>query len=123
LNAHDKHRRIQPVLAAPVSGEVRHAPPVDCVRTRIPTHARRETLKVDAEINRVYVRKTGPNPDIQMKTHLAVKPLLNNRYWLDDWLDVTANYIGELLGRFSAPPAQEILKLKAAHDAASPSKG
>jgi hypothetical protein len=101
----DKHREIRTVWSAPdVGGWLEHGTAVDCQITRIPQRAVRAILDVNAEIHRVYVRKTGPNPDVYMEAHLVIKPVIDGPLWLDDWLAKTASHISLLLSEFAEPP-------------------
>jgi hypothetical protein len=105
LASADKHREIQPIWSSPdVGGWVNHGAPVDCEITRVPDKARREVIAAGSEIHRIYVRKTGPNPDIHMEAQLAVRPMIEGPFWLDDWLRKTATHIGLMLAEFADPP-------------------
>lgn len=120
LNAHDKHRRIQPILVTPDTGRVDYGPPEDCEITRLPTRSPRLALDLDAEVHRIYVRKTGPNPDIYMKAHLKIQPALNQQFWLGEWLKVTTLHIRDLLSEFAKPPLELATIKEKAHAASQP---
>lgn len=72
LNREDKHRVVQPVWTWPTKGTFYAGAPVDCEISRIPTRAKGIVLQPGAEIQRVYVRRTGPNPNLDMKVELSV---------------------------------------------------
>jgi hypothetical protein len=111
ITGDDKHREIRTVWSAPdVGGKLEHGPPVDCTITRVPQRARREILDLDAEIHRIYVRKTGPEPDVSMAAQLVVKPIIDGPLWLDNWLQVTTAHIRSILRELAEPP-EEILTL------------
>jgi hypothetical protein len=67
-------------------------------------------LEIGAEIARVYVRKKGTNPNVDMECELRAEPMLQQNVWLDDWLTNTQACVGTLLRKFAEPP-QEILEL------------
>jgi len=104
LTRDDKHREIRPVWAAPTSALIEYTNPIDCEITKVPDRGRRTILEVGAEVNRIYVRRTGPKPEIQMKASLSAKPLLNESIWLGDWLAKISDHIRDLLLEFARPP-------------------
>jgi len=104
LTADDKHRAIRTVLVLPRGGALRHGEGVDCTITRIPTKARGVIFDAGAELQRIYVRKTGPNPDVYMEATLTTNPTLDGRVALQEWLTQTINHIGGLLREFAWPP-------------------
>jgi hypothetical protein len=111
LNRHDKHKGIRPVWMWPRGGEFRIGDqPTDCTITRIPKRARGILLEPGVEIQRVYVKKTGPNPDVYMDAKLTVEPTIDGRVTLNSWLAETTYHIRDLLLRFAQPP-EEILTL------------
>jgi hypothetical protein len=108
MTSDDKHRELRPVWSAPEQGKIEHViPPRDCEITRVPQVAKRIILNPDEEISRVYVRKTGPHPDIQMKSSMTVKPIVDGPIWLDDWLAKTPEHITALLRALSQGPPEE----------------
>lgn len=102
----DKHRTIQPVWVLPdeITFEVGNLR--DCIVTRFPSSAWRRELKIGAEVSRVYVRKTGPNPYGDMKGEISLKPAVTDRLWLDSWLDATRDLLGTLLAELGNPPTE-----------------
>lgn len=110
VNRDDKHRNIRPVWAWPTGGKLFVGEAADCSITRIPTQAKGIVLQEKAEIQRVYVRRTGPNPDVYLEAHLSVHPTIDGRVYLQSWLGETISHIKALLERFSDPP-DEIYRL------------
>lgn len=112
LSNDDKHRQIQPVWSVPESATHRvtcH----DCELTMNGNRnkrARRRVIQVGAELSRIYVRKTGPNPEIDVEGNLLTKPAINEHLWLEDWLNTTSHFVDRLLTEFSTPP-QELFAL------------
>jgi hypothetical protein len=101
----DKHRELRPVWIAPMEGQVQYGTPIDCVATRVPQmDAARVVLEPEAEIHRIYVRKTGPNPMIELQANLTCKPVVPGPIWLDNWLKETGDWLNELLMTLSKPP-------------------
>jgi hypothetical protein len=107
----DKHREIQPVWVIPTGGTYEVTDVTDCVVTRTPKLAQTRPLQVGTEITRIYVRKTGPDPDIQVYFELSGIPALNERLGLQEWLDQTRGYIVTLLQELGDPPLEEMLGL------------
>jgi hypothetical protein len=109
LNPEDKHRTLRPVWAWPVGGTLFVGQAVDCTVTRIPSRARGIILGAGAELQRVYVKRTGPSPDVYLEVHLTVHPTLDARVTLESWLQQTTFHVGALLSRFSEPPKEVTL--------------
>jgi hypothetical protein len=104
LSSDDKHRTVQPLLMLPQAGGIKVYEPTDCVVTRIPVRVPRKPLEVGAEIQRAYVRKTGPNPQMHMEPELTAVPALNTDFWLEDWLTQSVSFAGRMLREFADPP-------------------
>ena len=104
LSNDDKHRSVQPVWALPDSAVWSIGDISDCVLTRPSPRAPRETLKVGTELVRLYVRKTGPDPDIEMYGEISADIAINERIWLQNWFDETTRFINKLLREFASPP-------------------
>lgn len=106
LSNEGKHRQIQPVWSLPDSAVQRIACH-DCELTSgRGRRARRHILDVGAEVSRVYVRKTGPDPKIDVQGKVTTKPALHERLWLEDWLNNTTAFVTSLLFEFSDPPPE-----------------
>jgi hypothetical protein len=110
LNREDKHRTTNPIWMVPRGGKLRYGEPRDCSISRIPTKARGIDLQPVAEIQRIFVRKTGPNPELYMEVELSVSPTVDGRIPVVEWLTQTTNHVRDLLRSFAEPP-QEILTL------------
>jgi len=105
LSNRDKHRQISPIFVVPEEVLVFTWPPQDCEVTRDPPrHSAAKPLQLDTEIHRVYVRKTGPNPRMQMHPQLTVQPCITPRVAVREWLTQTRSYVVQLLREFAAPP-------------------
>jgi hypothetical protein len=104
LSNKDKHRYIRPVMVAPAMGEITLGKVRDCEVTRIPDWTTSVPIEVNAEIYRVYVRKTGPNPDVQMKPYLGIEPALEGGFPLTRWLQYVRFTAYQLLTEFSPAP-------------------
>lgn len=104
LSNDDKHRAVQPVWALPAGATWKVGKTRDCVLTRTTTRARRETLKVGTELVCVYVRRTGPNPEIEMYGEVAADVAINEQTWLTNWLQETTTFINRLLLEFGTGP-------------------
>lgn len=100
----DKHRVIQPIQGVPERALYRFVSQTDCVVTRISPRTRRTALKPGAELARFYVRKTGPEPQIDVKPQFTVDPTVNGRTLFQEWGGTTMLYIAQLLSEFAEPP-------------------
>jgi hypothetical protein len=110
LNREDKHRTVNPIWMVPQGGKLYYGEPRDCTISRAPTKARGVVLQAGAEIQRIFVRKTGPNPYLHMEAELAVSPTVDGRIAVVEWLTQTTAHIRDLLRSFAEPP-QEIQTL------------
>jgi hypothetical protein len=104
LSNRDKHREIWPILVVPQGGMVFTWPPEDCVITRTDAGTRAYPLELDAEVHRVFVRKTGPNPYMKMQPHLTVHPAVTPRITVREWLTQTRSFAYQLLRELAEPP-------------------
>jgi hypothetical protein len=104
INTVDKHRTIQPVLDVPEFASYNITEFQDCVLSKLPVYAERVPLQIDTEMAFIRVRKTGPNPHIEVEPDVVAQPAVNERVWLRDWLDLTLRYVFLLLQDFSGPP-------------------
>ena len=123
LSNHDKHRTVQPIWSLPDSATWERGDAHDCEITQIVERARRVPLQVDTELARFYVRKTGPNPDIEVKGETTADPAINERVWLRNWIEETVKYTSSLLHEFSEPPPGLEALMSISHRAVSPSMG
>jgi hypothetical protein len=105
INNRDKHRTIEPVWTFPTRVDTEITDMRDCL-VRPPAHVRRsaEPLEVGAEIAFVRARKTGPNPELEMKLQVAAEPALDQRVSVRHWHGLTGMMIFDLLREFSVQP-------------------
>jgi hypothetical protein len=68
-------------------------------------------LHVGAELAPIYVRKTGPNPEVYVKGQMAVQPALPQGVMLGEWVEVTQLLIARMLSELSDPPTELLAKL------------
>ena len=99
----EKHRTIQPVRRYQEDARLKVTNRVDCVirRVRVMPDV---TIEVNAELARVYARRTGPNPDIEMKGGMAVRISVGQGLPMEVFLNTVQKVIGNLLVLFSEPP-------------------
>jgi hypothetical protein len=112
LSNNDKHRAVQPVLAIAESASYKITYARDCEVTKLSGQFRAQTLEVYAELAPIYVRKTGPYPDVEMQGELRAFPAVED-VRLDDWLTKTDDNVLSLLKRLSDPPTELLAKLDA----------
>lgn len=112
LSNDDKHRTIQTALVVPQSSTYVVHDPTDCTITRIPeSFVLWEPLQVGTKLAPIYVRKTGPNPNVKVGGNLAIQPGLPQGVVLGEWLEVTDVLISRLLKSLSDPPTELLAKL------------
>jgi hypothetical protein len=100
----DKHRTIQPVWDIPEFASVDITEARDCVVSERSSYAQKLPLKVDTEIVLIKVRKTGPNPEIDVEPDVTAQPALEQNIWLYEWLTRTKLLVFQILAEFSYPP-------------------
>lgn len=104
LSNHDKHRTVQPLFGVPIGVRFQVKEAHDCVVTRLQAPGRPKRLEVDTEITRIYVRRTGPDPYIELEGAIAVQPFMDDFMFLSDWLPKTTEITRLLLSEFAEPP-------------------
>ncbi|MGZ4386420.1 MAG: hypothetical protein ACXVZO_05790 [Gaiellaceae bacterium] len=100
----DKHRTLQPLFGVPVSVRFQVAEAHDCLPRRFASPGRPKTLEIDGEITRIYVRRTGPDPYVELEGAISIQPFVDEFLFLSDWLPKAGDLIGNLLREFSEPP-------------------
>jgi hypothetical protein len=110
----DKHREIQPVAGFVFGGKLDITKHRDCVPGRT---SRRNNpgskLEIGAKFAYVSVRETGPNPEMSVKAALSVKPIIDEGFWLNEWLAKAEWQVSVVLRQFSEPPQKLLEGLKA----------
>lgn len=106
LSDHDKHRTIQPVALLPTTVMHKVSKTHDCVPLLVSPKLREpRILNVGTEIGFLRVRKTGPNPEIEMhETEFKGAIGIHTRARLDRWFMATHEWIGQLLLEFAPQP-------------------
>jgi hypothetical protein len=108
----DKHRTVQPTLASPQGASYEILGTRDCVVTRIPTGFYvANQLHAGAKLAPIYVRKTGPDPDVEVKGQMAAQPALPQGVLLGEWVEVTQRLVAAMLSELSDPPTELLAKL------------
>lgn len=112
LSNDDKHRTLQPAIVAPQSATYHFQEVRDCLVTRVAAgFTLWDTLKVGTQLAPIYVRKTGPNPDVKVQGHLAIQPGLPQGVLLGEWLVKNGELMARLLRELSDPPLELLAKL------------
>lgn len=119
----DKHRVIQPVQAVPERTRFKVTDVRDCTITRLRPRARRVALEPGAELVRFFVRKTGPNPEIDVEPTFAVDPTVDGRFTFENWANGTLALIKQLLREFAAPPESITTMLRTTPHESPPESG
>jgi hypothetical protein len=108
----DKHRTVQPIWVLPLGSRYEVKRARDCVITRIPRYGQIQRLEKGAEIARIYVRRTGAEPSLEMKGGgITVEPFVDEFVMLGDWITKTSQFIAVLLKRFADPPEDLIERI------------
>lgn len=104
LSNGDKHRTIQPMWALPEGATFAAGQSQDCIVRGLAKRAKRLPLEAHHELGILYVKKTGPDPDVELHGRVAVEPAVHPSVRLHAWLTQTAEYIHGLLRSFNEPP-------------------
>lgn len=104
LSNADKHRTIQPVVAVPENATYTLGEPEHCIFRRLVAPKARFKLEPGAELARIYVKKTGPEPYIDVNPHFTIDPAISERLVVGEFLELTGQVIRVLLRRFAKPP-------------------
>jgi hypothetical protein len=104
LSNADKHRTIQPIIAVPENATYTLGKPEDCVFRRLAAPKARFKLEPGAELARLYVKKTGPEPYIDVDPHFTIDPAINERLLVGEFLKRTMGFSRHLLLAFAKPP-------------------
>lgn len=110
INNGDKHRTLHPVWSIPMDAEYEVVHRNDCTIPNQRGRAYRDPLQVGMELNFVRAKKTGPNPELEVKAVMTVKPSLDNLILVERWLHIAKIWIFSLLREFSSPP-EELLSI------------
>ncbi|MEX2538218.1 MAG: hypothetical protein WD646_06165 [Actinomycetota bacterium] len=105
MSNEDKHRAIKPIWVIPTGATVSINAERDCVVTRI-GRPFSDPIQVGCELVNFYVRKTGPDPDIDVELDLMGQPSIDLRITVLEWLDKCTAATGRLLSEFAPPPAE-----------------
>jgi hypothetical protein len=120
LSNADKHRVIQPIQAIPERAGFHVIEVTDCVITRLQPRVRRAAFKPGTELVRFYVRKTGPDPDIDVQPHFIIDSTVDERFTFEEWGYGTMRYTAQLLSEFAEPPQGVRTLLSATRHGESP---
>lgn len=104
LSRKDKHRSVQFVIPVPESTGLSIGPATDCIYRRMASHSPRAILEPGAELGRLFVKKTGPDPYIDVQPHFRIDPSVKARLTLEEFLRKTPAVVSRILYAFSEPP-------------------
>lgn len=104
LSNADKHRMIQPVQASPENIGIVMGEATDCIYRYIAPRGRRKVLQPGPELGRILVKKTGPEPYIDMEPRFAIDPSIDAFLPLKEFLPKTMFTVRNILHAFSKPP-------------------
>jgi hypothetical protein len=112
VNNADKHRTIQPIwdFSDAESAYYEVTEFRDCVVSERGHYVASGQLKADAEVAFIRVRKTGPEPSIEVRPCAEAEPVLDGSVPLEYWLENVTTWIALLLREF-ADPAPEVTEL------------
>ena len=87
LSNNDKHRTIQPVQILPTGLGFHVTAARDCVPgSRQHGSTAVEPLNVGTELGLIRVRRTGPEPHIDVEPTLTTLPATDEHFFLNDWM-------------------------------------
>jgi hypothetical protein len=107
INNGDKHRTVQPLLPTPTRVDLEVTDARDCAPPTIPRQGfprRAAVLEPDAELAFIRTRRTGPNPQLDVKVKLIAEPCVHERVGIGEWVGRCGAYIASLLSELSDPP-------------------
>jgi hypothetical protein len=99
----DKHRVIQPIEAVPERAQFVVTGLRDCTITRWQRRRRALPLKPGTELARIYVRKTGPDPFIDVTPQFALDAAVAGSVTFQEWGYTTMRLVAQLLSEFAKP--------------------
>lgn len=107
INSGDKHRAIQPlwIEAAVIHLEVLESR--DCLVHGLRTNRwRKRPLEPGTQLAYIAARRTGPNPQLQMKVNITAEASVGGRVTIQEWSTRTPAFLVRILTEFSDPPQQ-----------------
>lgn len=111
LSNTDKHRTITPVWDMPESVSYEVTYQRDCVLTARNRLTKVRTLQIGTELALIPVKRTGAEPQIEVKPDVTARPALEEqRVWLDVFIYGLRSTVCDLLLKFAGPP-EEIRQL------------
>jgi hypothetical protein len=105
LSREDKHRAIRFVNAVPDSVGIEVVAQSDCVYRRMAKNTPRAVLEPGVELARVYVRKTGPDPMVEVRPEFRIDASVTARLTLESFLRQTPTVVSRVLYAFAEPPS------------------
>jgi hypothetical protein len=102
----DKHRELTPLWMQSKHFAFQVGQTSDCevTRNRLP-RSPIERIEPGAEFGRVYVRRTGPHPDVYLNGSFSAQIAIYEGVPIKDWLNQVVGCIGSLLREFAEPPS------------------
>jgi hypothetical protein len=110
INNGDKHRTIFPLWTLPEAFQFDITNVTDCVLAERIWGRRNEPLRDGEEVALLPARRTGPNPDIEIRVSLVATPTVGSLVSLREWHVKTGILVFQILREFSAqrPSIHEI---------------
>lgn len=109
VNSGDKHRTVQPIWAQPTRVDLEVTDARDCEVPRLGFRRNRNPLEVGVELAYIGVRRTGANPQLEVKVAVTAEPSIGNRISFKEWGTRAGAFISGLLIEFS-DPSQELVE-------------
>jgi hypothetical protein len=101
----DKHRALQTTVVTVVESVLTIQRAHDCIITDSGLSiVRTEPMQPGAELGRIRVRRTGPEPRLEMNGKFGADVAIEGKTRLRQWLNETQRFVGSLLAEFSDPP-------------------
>lgn len=101
---YDKHRIVQPIYYRSYETIFDVVDQRDFIVNRIAPPKRPVPMEPGAEILRVYGRRDGPNPQVEMNVSGSPEPALEGGIWLGDLLQVPAVIMNTLIDDLETSP-------------------
>lgn len=106
INRGDKHRTIQPLWAVPTEIGIEVTEAKDCIPGKAASGGVAKPLNVGTDFAFVHARKTGENPELQVKLNITAEPSLDNVLGVKEWTEKCAILVFKLLAEFSTQPPE-----------------
>lgn len=112
FNNHDKHRYLAPLWGVPTGAKFKIPVWTDCIVTDRRKSLSPGPLQVGAEVRTVRVRKTGPNPKMEVQADFTAHVAVGEGTPITRLFNAVQVSIADILTAFSPPPRRLFAAMK-----------